>query len=605
MASESVPRLGPAFLSRLSVTAAATAASDIRPASSPSAEPPSSSISLGEPICSSCQLKFRHYDDQRLHYKSDYHRFNQQRTLKRRPTVTEDDFDNMSDVSSIEGSDSDDDAEAHGDGNDDSASNPTSTSSGSPMIAFPLVPDSKHALFVYKALLVPPRTPATPAELVAKLHQLQTVKYFTLFMTGAGHFAGAVFDVSTGKALVHKTIHRYTTRRKQGGAQSANDKSKGNAHSAGAGLRRYNEMALEKDIHELMVSWKDQIQKSSLIFLRASQSSRKAFLADSAVLKSNDDRIRGYPFTTRRATYTELQRAYRELTAIRTGDATCSTTQDNNSTDGPQAPPMPKAPVIPPPSLPQEQQLDPYLFKIIDLTRRGKVDLLATALETLPESVTAKLLDSEGTSLLHVAASSNQPAVVDVLLSKHNANPCVKNMRNLRPYDVATDKDTRNAFRRVMHRFPDLWDWKDAHVPSPLSPEMEEEQKAKDKIRKAVQREKEKAAKKAAASGSTDGVSGSSRGVTGSASSTANTSKPKSVVTKLSKTEAEAMGMTPEARARLDREKRAMAAEARMRSQQNVCANCKKSLAGLVAFDKLLYRYCSTECIRAQQLLHT
>lgn len=35
-----------------------------------------------------------------------------------------------------------------------------------------------------------------------------------------------------------------TARRKQGGSQAANDNAKGNAKSAGAALRRYNESAL-------------------------------------------------------------------------------------------------------------------------------------------------------------------------------------------------------------------------------------------------------------------------------------------------------------------------------------------------------------------------
>jgi hypothetical protein len=70
--------------------------------------------------------------------------------------------------------------------------------------------------------------------------------YWTLIMSGGGHFAAAVFDNRTGEIVVHKTFHRYITRRGQGGVQSALDQSKGNAKSAGATIRRYNEAALEK-----------------------------------------------------------------------------------------------------------------------------------------------------------------------------------------------------------------------------------------------------------------------------------------------------------------------------------------------------------------------
>ena len=89
---------------------------------------------------------------------------------------------------------------------------------------------------------------------------------WALFMVAGGHFAGAVARVSRpegeeddsgvtkkGKQkkpkpetelLKHKTFHRYTTRRKQGGSQSLNDNSKSKAVSAGAMLRRYGEQAL-------------------------------------------------------------------------------------------------------------------------------------------------------------------------------------------------------------------------------------------------------------------------------------------------------------------------------------------------------------------------
>ena len=89
---------------------------------------------------------------------------------------------------------------------------------------------------------------------------------WALFMVAGGHFAGAVVRVSrsegeeedTGvtkkgkskkpkpdtEVLKHKTFHRYTTRRKQGGSQSVNDNSKSKAVSAGAMLRRYGEQAL-------------------------------------------------------------------------------------------------------------------------------------------------------------------------------------------------------------------------------------------------------------------------------------------------------------------------------------------------------------------------
>jgi len=51
---------------------------------------------------------------------------------------------------------------------------------------------------------------------------------------------------SGNKAIQHKTIHKYTVRAKQGGAQSARDNKAGTAGhaSAGGSLRRHNEASL-------------------------------------------------------------------------------------------------------------------------------------------------------------------------------------------------------------------------------------------------------------------------------------------------------------------------------------------------------------------------
>jgi hypothetical protein len=142
-----------------------------------------------------------------------------------------------------------------------------------------------------------------------------------LMMLGGGHFAGIIASLvpkiqknhqsqeeRTVEVLASKTFHRYTTRRKQGGAQSANDNSKGNAHSAGAGLRRYNEAALQKEIRDLLASWKTELESCELIFIRATGTTNKRTLFgyDGAILKSNDPRIRGFPFTTRRPVLTTL-----------------------------------------------------------------------------------------------------------------------------------------------------------------------------------------------------------------------------------------------------------------------------------------------------------
>ena len=135
-----------------------------------------------------------------------------------------------------------------------------------------------------------------------------------MIMIGGGHFAAIIASLnpkvvrSQGQEerqidiLASKTFHRYTTRRKQGGGQSAYDSAQGQAHSAGSSLRRYNEAALQKEVKDLLASWKEALELCDFIFIRATGSGnrRTLFGYEGAVLKNNDGRIRGFPFTTRR-----------------------------------------------------------------------------------------------------------------------------------------------------------------------------------------------------------------------------------------------------------------------------------------------------------------
>ena len=103
-------------------------------------------------------------------------------------------------------------------------------------------------------------------------------------------------------------------RRKQGGGQSANDNAKGNAKSAGAQIRRYNESALRdvrrprklskltrQDIRGLLNDWRELVDASELVFIRSSRSNMRIFTDyENSTLVKGDSRIRSFPFPTRR-----------------------------------------------------------------------------------------------------------------------------------------------------------------------------------------------------------------------------------------------------------------------------------------------------------------
>jgi hypothetical protein len=513
--------------------------------------------------CSTCNQ-----ETDREHFKTDWHRYNLKRKMKNMLPISEVDFEEMQEISSIES-----------EGEEEF----TTTKSGTPFVHFEL--DKEEELLIYKQVLSSEKNADWKQELL-NLQQRQT---WTLLLLASGHFAGAVIDCATATPIVHKAFHRYTTRRKQGGAQSSNDKSKGKANSAGAGIRRYNEQALREEIQELITNLKGHIKDSSRIFIRAPVTMKKTLFFDKQVLDNSDSRIRSLPFITKRPTLQELMRCFQELTAVRVvPKMERAATPRKNSSNITKEKVQTHLNFI----ADQKEDIIPdSLQQLFDQIKKGKVDLFKSSVDI--EMINTVFGSNHGTSLLHVASSSSQCEIIDFLLES-GADPTLHAQnKTVKPYDVAGNKDARDVFRRFMYRYPEKWDYQTANIPGPLTPEMEEKQAEKEKQRKKKEKERKKEKQKeqkekfaileAAAAESTNA---------------ADQIIKKTTIMKLSDSERQTLGMTPEQRQRFDREKRAMAAEARMRSSQNKCGNCGKSLLGITSFDKSIYRYCSMACLK-------
>ena len=69
--------------------------------------------------------------------------------------------------------------------------------------------------------------------------------------------------------LAHRCFHRYVTRRKAGGRQSAADASK-TIKSAGSSIRRHNEAMLARESRELLASWQEtHVRHAALLWVYA------------------------------------------------------------------------------------------------------------------------------------------------------------------------------------------------------------------------------------------------------------------------------------------------------------------------------------------------
>nr|CAD1831200.1 unnamed protein product [Ananas comosus var. bracteatus] len=489
--------------------------------------------------CNACKAEFDSLQDQRSHFKSDLHRLNVKLSNAGKDTIKEEDFDELGcdslfqdlEVSSISGS-------------EDELENgpaPNWGSSGKGKEEF------KRKLFfrlhsgdtvsLYRCLLLDESEDllfnsnssdhtgisghmsyVEESELINRLKCLiseprDKTHLRIILLTSGGHFAGCVFDGNS--ILAHKTFHRYVVRAKAGKKQSSKDATGKAAHSAGSSLRRYNEVALKKEIQDLVISWKPYFDSCSCAFLYAPSRNRQMlFDGGKAQLILQGCKICNIPLTVRRPTLKEVKRLYNHLIQMTyevdytaSGEVLPSIAGGNSvqqSNDAKQG----KHLQI------EESISNPYSSvecKIQHSNNREQEKLLeiddsssrtVSNLECKYEATSQPSFESETTPLHEAAKSGDAQRTLELL--EQGLNPCIRDERGRTPYMLATEKEVRNTFRRFMALNLDKWDWHAANVPSALTKEMEEFQaakqaekdarrKAKAKEMKKLKKEKEKA----------------------------------------------------------------------------------------------------------------
>jgi hypothetical protein len=585
--------------------------------------------------CSLCGLSFASVAEQRSHIRSDLHGYNLKQKIKGVKPVGEADFEKLigdldESISGSESSESDEDGEDP-DGNkpkdstlsallkrqakisnpefDEYAAKKKQRGPGKPPLlwfASPSLPDN-ISLGVYRAIfsaqeqeeetdivetlrkkqLPPTQPPKVKPDGGVPPPSTNIGPHYFLCMIGGGHFAAMIValapkmgkkhtgvDERSATVIAHKTFHRYTTRRKQGGSQSANDNAKGNAHSAGSSIRRYNETALVNEVRELMSSWKTMIDTAELVFVRATGSTNRRTLFgpyEGQVLRTNDPRNRGFPFSTRRATQKELMRAFVELTRVKqsTIDEAALAAMNAPQADTAPTPTHPK----PKPQKPskEEEEATLHTSQIIPLIRRSKVPALLNYLKSnnVPQSFNFSPANHHTPTPLHLAASLNSAPIVLALLTKGGADPTTMNDDARTPFTLAGDRATRDAFRVARHELGDsAWQWDQAGVPAALSRVDAEKRDAQEKTEKEADNKAGAERRKA----ETERVRKESEAEEAKRTNQ-RLGKGKALGVLPVKTgaelrEEEARGLTPEARAKIERERRARAAEERFKRMQ-------------------------------------
>jgi hypothetical protein len=437
---------------------------------------------------------------------------------------------------------------------------------------------------------------ALPASMIQQNTSSAGPHYF-LCMIGGGHFAAMLVSLTpkltkragvedrSATVIAHKTFHRYTTRRKQGGSQSANDNSKGNAHSAGSSIRRYNEGALEQEVRDLLTEWKPWIDTAELVFVRASGTTNRRTIFgpyDGQVLSIKDTRLRGFPFNTRRATQAELMRAFVELTRVkvRTIDeaalakeaeeaaaaAAKAQAKAQAQADKPSTPKPPKLTKA-------EEEATLHTTQIQALIRRSKAPGLVSYITSNNLSPDFRFFPAEqnhhAPTPLHLAAASNSPACVTALLVKAGSDPTITNADSKPPFDIAGDRPTRDAFRLARSTLgEDKWSWTSANIPSALSQAEVDARSAREREEKAAEEAEEKKRREQEAEKLRKADVEKYEQGKEKKFGVGRTLVQKPALTAEERRMEDARGMTDEMRMKLERERRARAAEERIRKMQ-------------------------------------
>ena len=583
--------------------------------------------------CQLCGTDSSSVQEQRLHVKTDWHKYNLKQKIKGAQSVSENEFEKLVDDlnESISGSGSEtSDSEADGEETKESTlsallkkqaklgqSNtqeevtPKKRKRGSekrPLIWFSTsLLSSNISLGIYRALFTNSEQEQPDLVEVVRTKQLRPVSakplsadessgvplpstmtspQIFLCMIGGGHFAGMIVSLAPKLAkqttgteqrqavvLAHKTFHRYTTRRKQGGGQSANDAAKGAAHSAGSSLRRYNEVALEQEIRALLTEWRDMIDVSQLIFVRATGSSNRRILFGpyhNQILRQNDPRNRTFPFSTKRATQAELMRAFVEITRVKVSEvdevalaeATAAATSQSEADRGASQANVLAVEAKAKPSK-EEEAANLHTTQLQALIRRSKVPALLSYLENnsltpnfhfQPPSTQA---NHHAPTPLHLASSINSSAVVLALLTRAGGDPSEINVDGKTPFDLAGERGTRDAFRIARSELgEEKWNWNAAHIPAPLSKaeadKRDEDERAEAGRAELERRKAEEVRLRNEVKVVDKGSKKAGRGV-GAVEKTAEERR-----------EEDGRGMTPQMRMLVERERRARAAEARL-----------------------------------------
>eukprot|EP01129_Flabellula_baltica_P000732 TRINITY_DN10695_c0_g1_i1.p1 TRINITY_DN10695_c0_g1~~TRINITY_DN10695_c0_g1_i1.p1 ORF type:complete len:614 (-),score=131.56 TRINITY_DN10695_c0_g1_i1:2-1843(-) len=555
-------------------------------------------VSEGDDInltCHTCGITFgSDYHTRDEHFKSDWHVFNIKLKTKGIPSITLQDYqENYADFNG----DFDDLLEESDD------IEPVILK-GSSKIDF--YGDNGKVYTLWKNVVSPIANTkiVMSEEYVESLRSLPQRNKWIILMSLGGRFAGGVFEGE--RCVSHKTFHRYTVRKKQGGSQVSRDNRSATSapKSIGASIRRFQTKMFIEKIHETLDAWSGHIENCDLIFIYAPSHNWAYFFdLEEPILDKDDDRIRSIPFSSRKPSFEEVKNCFKKLRQIEISDYSKEDIIYQEETVKQLIKPVNNIQEIvgtEVQTLDEEDRIT-YLIETGDFDKFVEifsadeyfpdVPFIFSSLLYKRNNILQFLLEGNHVAdinyqsfeqlenALHLAFKNNIPKNLIFMLLEKGADPTVKNIHNFYPHQLTKNAGLKKSLRIFAGENLGMWDWKSIGI-HPLTPEdvKEFKKKKQEKNRKKRQRKQQKKAETA----------------------------PESDVIEDKTTidnEVDNVNHDRNNKIRLmsDREKRALAAEQRIlkqAGQNRLCDNCNQEIMG-VPFERLNYKYCSTSCVRS------
>ena len=400
--------------------------------------------------CGTCGCAFSKLEEQREHFRTDWHRLNQRLKLKNKPALSlleAESVLNRSDAESLSGSAS----EASLSEDEDDANATAKQRSFADQIDLRIQGFPEVCAQMYGAVVLNSGRSGLDYTVLGK------DKYWVVLMYSAGHFAGVIYQEDA--IVATKTFHRYVVRKGQGGSQSAKDNTGKRAKSAGATLRRYNEQLLSHEISDLLKKWKSPyLEEAVRVFVAVSKSHRHVLFKDQEVLSAADPRVRRIPFITKRPTVKEAKCAMDRLRSVRLYHRTeikVSSKDKSVAISGVEKKGRrePKAHVE---AVTKQEPteaagiVDPRLQKLFETIKDGSLQDLSDALEALdredPETLVQTLVQTNenGETVLHLAASIDNSEMIALLL-EWGVTPEFRDSHGRTCYQKCKKKSSRDA----------------------------------------------------------------------------------------------------------------------------------------------------------------